>query len=210
MEMDYIPGMSEEFSKTRMEFGLDYQIGAVHLVRPGRSQDLWFTDGPSSETYDQGLEKFFGGDIRKAVTTYYRQLNEMIVTQQFEIIAHFDKIKMHNRGRFFREDEHWYRELVDETIGLIRERELIVEVNTRGIYKKRAETTYPGLEILRKLKKRDIPVMVNSDAHLPEEIDGSFGDAFCLLQEAGIGEVAYFDNGIWKSQPLETVGFNVK
>jgi histidinol-phosphatase (PHP family) len=197
MEMDYIPGMSENFSKVKSEYKLDYLIGSVHLVRPDNTDELWFTDGPDYRTYDEGLNQLFDGDIKKAVTTYFLQLNEMIELQQMDIIGHFDKIKMHNRDRFFREDEYWYKSLVNETLQLIQDRDIIVEVNTRGIYKQRSETTYPGLDILKQIKKLRIPVMVNSDAHKPKELDGEFGYGFSLLEKAGIDEVVFFKGNGW-------------
>lgn len=202
MEMDYIPGMSENFSKVKAEYKLDYLIGSVHLVRPENNDKLWFTDGPDYRTYDQGLNELFGGDIRKAVTTYYNQLNEMIEIQHFDILGHFDKIKMHNRDRFFREDESWYTVLVNETLSLIQDRDIIVEVNTRGIYKQRSETTYPGLDILKQVKKMRIPVMVNSDAHKPDEIDMAFEQGFSVLQEAGIHEVVYYNGSGWAFESI--------
>ena len=203
MEMDYIPGMSENFSKTKSEYKLDYLIGSVHLVRPEHSEELWFTDGPDYRTYDNGLNELFGGDIKNAVTTYYRQINEMIETQHFEIIGHFDKIKMHNRDRFFKEDEPWYQALINETLLLLQDRDIIIEVNTRGIYKQRSETTYPGLDILKQVKALRIPVMVNSDAHKPHEIGSELDFGFSLLDEAGIREVVYYKGNGWGFEPLD-------
>jgi len=203
MEMDFIPGISENFSKIKAEYKLDYLIGSVHLVRPQNSDELWFTDGPDFETYDQGLNELFGGDIKKAVTAYYYQLNEMIETQHIDILGHLDKIKMHNRDRFFREDEAWYKSLVSETLELIQDRDIIVEVNTRGIYKKRSETTFPGLDILKQIKDLRIPVMVNSDAHKPHELDLAFNDGFSLLKDAGIEEVVYFKRNGWGFETIQ-------
>ena len=203
MEMDFIPGISENFSKIKAEYKLDYLIGSVHLVRPQSSEELWFTDGPDFETYDQGLNELFGGDIKKAVKAYYYQLNEMIETQHIDILGHLDKIKMHNRDRFFREDEAWYKSLVSETLELIQDRDIIVEVNTRGIYKKRSETTFPGLDILKQIKDLRIPVMVNSDAHKPHELDLAFNDGFSLLKDAGIEEVVYFKRNGWGFETIQ-------
>lgn len=202
MEMDFIPGISEDFNNVRNEFNLDFLIGSVHLVKPGDFDQLWFTDGPNHLTYDEGLAAFFGGDIRKAVSTYYRQVNQMITTQDFDVIGHFDKIKMHNKGRFFSEEESWYTRLVHETLDLIREKELIVEVNTRGIYKKRSETTYPGLSILKEVKSMGIPVMINSDAHQPCELDGAYDAAVSLLEESGIQEVMKLRSKGWVAESL--------
>jgi histidinol-phosphatase (PHP family) len=197
MEMDYIPGMSDSFGKVKADYKLDYLIGSVHLVKPENKEELWFTDGPDYKTYDKGLNELFGADIRKAVTRYYQQLNEMIESQQIDIIGHFDKIKMHNRDRFFKETEPWYKALVNETLELLQDRDIIVEINTRGIYKQRSETTYPGLDILKQIKKLRIPVMVNSDAHKPDELDLAFEQGFSLLKEAGINEVVYFKGNGW-------------
>ncbi|NVO18490.1 MAG: histidinol-phosphatase [Bacteroidetes bacterium] len=202
MEFDFIPVMSENFGSIQAEFGLDYSIGSVHLVGKGAMEDLWFIDGPRSEIYDAGLEKFYGWDIRKAVTAYYRQVNEMLETQKFDVIGHLDKIKMHNRDRFFREDEPWYIRLVDETLELVRQKGVIVEINTRGIYKKRSTTTYPGPEILKKIHAMGIPVMINSDAHMPAELNGEFKTAISIAQNAGIREVMGFQAKQWKTVPL--------
>lgn len=201
MEMDFIPGLSEDFASVAEKCGLDYTIGSVHLVVTP-SGELWFIDGPLPEIYDDGLTALFGGDIKKAVTTYYHQLNMMIETQKPDIIGHMDKIKMHNRERYFRENEPWYRDLVNETLGLIAENDSIVEVNTRGIYKKRSATTYPGLEILKQLKKLGVRITLSSDAHKAHELNGAFDRARQLLGEAGIKEIAFYTGHGWEQTSL--------
>ena len=197
MEFDFIPGISENFKHYREAFNLDYSIGSVHLVGKELLENLWFIDGPLAEIYDEGLKKFYGGDIRKAVTTYYNQVNEMLQTQEFEIIGHLDKIKMHNRGRYFNEEDGWYISLVAETLQLIKEKGTIVEINTRGIYKKRSDTTYPGPDILKELARLNIPVMVNSDAHQPHELNGAREIALELARDCGIREMVRFSERKW-------------
>jgi histidinol-phosphatase (PHP family) len=102
LEADFIPGVSETFAVTKRKYHLDYLIGGVHLVgHSANPEELWFIDGPKWEIYDEGLQKFFGGDIRKGVRAFFDQTNQMIEQEEFDIIAHFDKIKMHNRDRYF-------------------------------------------------------------------------------------------------------------
>ncbi len=202
MEMDYIPNMSQDFAAIRKEYQLDYQIGSVHLVA-NPNDEIWFIDGPNVEIFDEGLSNLFQDDIRLAVTSYWNQLFEMVETQTFEIVGHLDKIKMHNKDRFFKEDEKWYCDLVHQAVQLIKEKDLIVEINTRGIYKKRSNTTYPGLEILRLLKEKNIPVVVNSDAHLPSELNAAYDAAYDLLKQAGIREEAYYTEEGWKLKSIE-------
>lgn len=189
LETDYIPGFTEDFSVYRKEYNLDYVIGSIHLVKNGADSHLWFIDGPRVESYDEGFKRTFGGDARKAVTAYYHQTNEMIENQEFDIIGHLDKIQMHNKGRYFRGDESWYQALVNECLDLIDEKDIIVEVNTRGIYKKRSDSLFPGLEILKTIHQRSIPITLSSDAHNAVEISLYFDEAIEILKEIGFREV---------------------
>jgi len=197
LEVDYIPGLGYPFAHFRENFPVDYLIGSVHLVRNGAPDDLWFIDGPDQSTYFNGLETLFGKDIRKGVATYYRQINEMLDSSRMDIIGHLDKIKMHNRGKLFREDEPWYRALVHETLELIRQKGVIVEVNTRGIYKKRCDSLFPGLEILREIREMNIPIVISSDAHKPSEISMLFVETSQMLFNVGFREIMTLTPAGW-------------
>ena len=202
LEIDYIPGISENFDQLRNAHPLDYTIGSVHLVRPGDREGLWFIDGPLPEIYDSGLKDLFDGDIRKAVATYYLSVNQMIAGQRPTIIGHLDKIKMHNKDRFFKEDEFWYIWLVEETLDNIQASGDIVEVNTRGVYKKRSDDLYPGRWVLQRIQQRHIPVTISTDAHRPEELTAYFDETVKILAEIGFRSVMYIKDGKWKEHPL--------
>lgn len=201
MEMDFIPGIIKDFKKTKEELGLDYMIGSVHLVG-NNIEKLWFIDGSKVETYDEGLNNYFNGDIKKGVKTFFYQYNEMIETEVFDIVGHLDKIKMHNRNRYFLEEDKWYHDLLMETLTLIKEKSLIVEVNTRGIYKKRSTDFYPSSWILPIMREMNIPVVISSDAHLPNELTLCFKEAEDALKAAGYKETMCFQNGGFISKGL--------
>jgi histidinol-phosphatase (PHP family) len=203
LEMDYIPGISNDFNQWKQKCNTDYLIGSVHLVKTTNNNDLWFTDGPRHETYDKGLVDYFGGDIKLAVRTYYDQLNEMIESQEFDIVGHFDKIKMHNRDRFFTEDEAWYQLLVDESLDFIKQKNLIVEVNTRGIYKNRSKYLFPDGITLKKIKELNIPIIISSDAHQPDEINMGFKETTKKLLDFGFTSVMNYNNEGWYNFPLK-------
>lgn len=195
MEIDFIPGITRDFSEFVLAGNLDYTIGGVHLVRNNDSRDLWFIDGPRQESYDEGLKKIFNGHIRNGVEAYYDQIIKMVLTQKPDIIAHLDKIKMHNKNRYFNEDEKWYKDLVWKTLKYIASvPNCIVEVNTRGLYKKRTDTFFPGPAILEQIHHLKIPVTLSSDAHLPQELNGYCSEAITLLKEISFQEVIYFDS----------------
>ena len=188
-EFEYIPGVTRPMKDVAKQLNFDYILGATHLT-VGRepvtsAKDLWFTDGPDIKYYDYGFHEFFGGDIRKAVKAFYRQTNLMLETEALDIIGHFDKIKMNNKGRFFQENEGWYIDLVNETIDLIKQKNVIVEVNTRGIYKQRHNDYFPSLDILKQLKKLNVPVVVSSDAHCPSDLNLLWEETYNNLLELG-------------------------
>lgn len=201
MEMDFIPGIVNNFRQTKQSLGLDYMIGSVHLVGNDINR-LWFIDGSKYETYDEGLFNYFDGDIRRGVRSFFHQYNEMIVTEEFDIVGHLDKIKMHNRDRYFHEEDKWYRDYLMETLTLIKEKSLIVEVNTRGIYKKRSTDFYPSTWLLPVMRKMNIPVLISSDSHKTEEITLCFKEAEESLINAGYKETVCFENGVFREIAL--------
>ena len=196
LETDFIPTVTKPFSETRQYYGLDYIIGGVHLIgNTANPDEIWFIDGPKYEVYDAGLQQFFGGDIQRGVRAFYQQTNQMIENEEFDIIAHFDKIKMHNRNRYFTEDEKWYRDLALETLNLIAEKGIIMEINTRGIYKKRCPDLYPSPWLIKEARKKNIPVIISSDAHHCSELTLEFETAAKVLLEAGYKTVTAIENG---------------
>jgi len=202
LEMDYIPALSEDFSYWADRCKTDYLIGSVHLVSSGTGSPLWFIDGPSPDIYDEGLIDFFGGDIKKALKAYFHQTNQMIETQRFDIIGHFDKIKMHNAGRYFVDEDLWYRKLIDETLELVKSKNLIVEINTRGLYKNRSPKLFPDDYALQRVKEMEIPIVISSDAHHPDELNGLFGFSVSYLKQIGFSKMMKYSNSQWDETNL--------
>lgn len=190
LEIDYVPGMLEDFTPLIEEGGLEYTIGSVHLIPDPSHTDLWMIDGSRYQTYDEGLQRCFGGDIRAGVRAYFYQENAMLERNRPTIVGHPDKIVMHNRDRYFHEDEPWYRDLALETIHLIKELGLICEINTRGIYKGRHADYYPGKWLIQEMKQLHIPVIVSTDAHAPEDLLRTEG-AYEYLAAIGYRDVLY-------------------
>ncbi len=196
LEIDYIPGVSVGFSELKNQHQLDYVLGAVHLVKKPEGNDLWFIDGPIAN-YDKGLNGIFKGDIRYAVETYYHQLQEMLVTQKPDMVAHFDKVKMNNKYRYFQESETWYKHLIDKTLQIIAQCKTIVEVNTRGIYTGKYKDLYPGKEVLQKCFDLGIPVTVSADAHRPEQVNMYFDETETILKQIGYKSIKFFKDYKW-------------
>ncbi|OQA01226.1 MAG: Histidinol-phosphatase [Bacteroidetes bacterium ADurb.Bin408] len=201
LEADYIPGITQKFDTLRKKFRLDYIIGSVHLVKAPEGDALWFIDG-AVHNFDNGLAEIFNHNIRRAVTAYYKQIQEMIVTQKPDIIGHIDKIKMNNKGRFFSEDEGWYEQIVTDTLYVASRYNCLLELNTRGVYTGKTDTFFPSPFVLERCLSLGIKVMVNSDAHRPEQLTLKFKNAFDLLKSTGFKNVSILDEMGRKEIPL--------
>ncbi|MCT4604398.1 MAG: histidinol-phosphatase [Marinifilum sp.] len=201
MEIDYIPGVTKSFSQWKKSADLDYTIGSVHLVKSGGHSDFWFLDGPDTN-YSEGLETLFQGDIRKAVSAYYNQIIEMIKTQKPDVIGHIDKVKMNNKSQYFSEKEDWYIDLLNKSLDAVAESGTVVEVNTRGVYKKKSEKLFPDDYFLKECCNKKIPIMISSDAHHPNELLNCFDDTIKYLKQIGFEQVTVFHKGVWKKENI--------
>lgn len=201
VEYDFVPVLSDDINLLNDSLKPDYVIASVHLVRNNDNGELWFIDGPDSN-YISGIEKVFNNDIKTGVENYYHQVQQMATTIKPDIIGHLDKIKMNNKNRFFTQDESWYRNLVLETLEIISDSGCIVEVNTRGIYKKRSPSLFPEEWVLKEMLNRKIPVTISSDAHSPSELCLYYKEAIKTLQQVGYESIKVFDKGSWRNEAI--------
>ncbi|MCG8700977.1 MAG: histidinol-phosphatase [Bacteroidales bacterium] len=199
LEIDYIPGIAGRNKHILQSQELDYFIGSIHYVDAFENGEQWNID-TSFELFEKGIKEIFSGDPRKAVTRFYEISCEMIEIDQPDIIGHFDKIKMYNqRGNFFIESDSWYVELVEMLLKVLKKHNTIVEINTRGYYRYGQEDLYPGQWIIEKMKSMDIPIQVNADAHLPEEITSGIEYGIKKIKEGGYDEVWVLNNSKWEA-----------
>lgn len=203
LEADYIPNKTHDFSYFRKECKLDYIIGSIHLVAHPSNGLIWYIDGGQQERWDIGLQEVFEGDIRAGVSAFYHQSNQMIEKQNPDILGHFDKIKMHNKNRFFTQEDSWYQNLILESLQLIKEKGTVMEINTRGLYKGRFDELFPSVSIFQKAQEMGIPLMLNTDAHHPDELLGYYPEAVEIIKKAGIRELWHFSKKGWFSAALD-------
>lgn len=209
MEIDFVPNKMGPADSLYRQLNFDYTLGSVHFVDTHHNGNGWEIDGTLAE-FKKGLDGLFLGDIRAAVTRYYALTREMITTSRPDIIGHLDKIKMQNtRQFFFDEKEGWYKDAVLQTLECIAKAGCVMEVNTRGLYKKVATETYPSLWVLCEARSLGIPVQINSDAHVPSEITGQFEKAASSIIEAGYTTCHIIRHGKWVDVPVTAQGLRL-
>jgi histidinol-phosphatase (PHP family) len=195
LEVDFIPNVMgpRQFSGL-----LDFTIGSIHFVDSFENGKHWEIDGLHTVFLD-GLEKIFNNDYQRAFTRYFELTREMIQFDCPTVIGHLDKMKIQNQGnKFFSENESWYQEQVKETIAAITKTAAIVEVNTRGIYQKKSDATYPSPWILELLLEANVPITLSSDAHHADDLVNLFGLTARLLAEVGFKKIHILYQSEWK------------
>jgi histidinol-phosphatase (PHP family) len=206
LEVDYITGMSGPSHERLQSARLDYTIGSVHFVDWFQDGRPWEVDGAHMR-FLEGLDDIFHGDIQEAVERYFALTCQMVQQDPPDIVGHLDKIKIQNEdGSLFSENWDWYREAVEKCLLMIARKGLIVEINTRGIYKKKTTETYPSSWIIRHMKALEIPVMINADAHQPAEITECFEETAALLLESGYESCRVLWQGKWQDLELTPQG----
>ncbi len=203
LEIDYIPPVTGPNHPRWQELALDYTIGSVHFVNFFSDGRPWEIDGDHG-VFLAGLEAIFSGDIQRAVERYYALIRQMVTDDTPDIVGHLDKIKLQSEGgQLFDEAAPWYRTAVQQTLEVIAERGVIVEVNTRGLYQQKTTELYPSWWVLEEMRKLSIPITLNSDAHHPHEITAFFPEMIARLRQMGYHEEQQLRPDGWQGVPFE-------
>lgn len=198
LEIDFIPGIAGRSKHLMKELKLDFFIGSVHFAGNFADGSPWNIDH-TVELFEKGLTEIFRNNFLKASEKFYDISKQMIVEDKPDVIGHLDKIKMYNNKRkYFSESDKFYRNQVLSVLEVIKKSGSIVEVNTRGYYRYGQLDLYPSQWIIEKLAVMDIPVMLNSDSHKPEEIIGGFEYAIEKLKEAGVKRLWALIDDCWQ------------
>lgn len=195
-EADYIEGFCSPDFDDYKEFEPEFLIGSVHYLYNG--EDCAEKTTPvdwSAEKLFELIKTLYNGNVKKMICHYFETQREMLSKCSFSIIGHPDLVRKFNeKSPFFNEDESWYKEQLKLTADSIKKSGVIAEINTGGITRAYMNTPYPSLYFLTLLHERNVPVMLSSDSHSAENLDGRFELALELTKKAGYTELAYPDN----------------
>ncbi len=197
MEVDYTcctPDCKHVLKPELAIWPFDYIYGSVHVVTV--DGETWTVD---DEVY---MNKWDKGHNDAFFEDYWLNVHAAIKSGLFDIIGHLDLPK-----KFAKVPEHPDRiaPLVDEAIELLAKWKVATEINTSGWYKPVAEQ-YPSQDILKKLARAGVGIVLGSDAHKPELVGRDFPRAITLLRDAGFEEVCEFSKRKCKKVPLSKDG----
>lgn len=197
LEIDYIKGIMGPGDEIYKSIPLEYSIGSVHFM-PIKDSGKYLTVDYSEEELRTIIDDGYDGDAYKFVEAYYTFIREMASSSKPNIIGHLDLIKKFNKDNlFFREDDERYVNQIEKTLQVIKENNLIVEVNTGGVTRGYIKEFYPSQWIVSRCKELNIPMNISSDAHIVDNIDGCFEAAAEQLRNNGVEEQKVLFKNKW-------------
>ncbi|WP_159522096.1 histidinol-phosphatase [Sunxiuqinia indica] len=174
IEMDYFPGKEQEIQELIASLPLDYVIGSVHFI------------GDWNFDTDKSLYGKWTND--ELYHMYYELIQLAANSGLFDTIGHLDIIK---KFRIYPESN--LSGLVEETLKVIKENKLVVELNTGGLDRPCAELT-PSPYIVERCYHHHIPMTISSDAHSTKQIARHYETGLTLMKKVGFEKIATFEN----------------
>ena len=182
LEVDFFAGKAEEIFAYLHPLPLDYIIGSVHYL--------------GEKTVDVGPEFYEGKSIDRLFESYFDSVITAVASGLFDIIGHCDLIRIYGY-RPSGNMEPMYRKLAKS----MKTHNVAFEVNTNGRNRPIADF-YPDRRYLKIFREENVPVCVNSDAHMPSRVGQYFDEAYELLRYIGFTEMAVFDKRVRRMVPF--------
>lgn len=185
LECDFLPGYEDHIRSLSEKAPFDYLIGSVHYIQPD-----WAVDNPYQ------LAKWKDHPVEDVWRRYFKTLAQAADSRLFDFLAHPDLVK-----KFGHQPQGDLRRFYGEALDAIADNGLAIEINTAGWRKEVAEQ-YPSHLFLEEAFRRQIPLLINSDAHAPHEVGSDFDRAKNLASSIGYREIQKFENRHRISVPL--------
>ncbi len=186
-QIDILMGIERDFYYTPDNMKYDYIIGSLHYVE--RDGILLSVDN-TEKIFSDNVTKYFDGDYREFVKSYYEKLKDIVKKTNADIIGHFDLVTKFNEGnKFFDENADWYRQYALDALYEIAKTKRVFEVNTGAMSRGYKKTPYPSIFILEEIKRIGCDVIITSDCHNAENLGYACNMAIDYVEAAGFDRV---------------------
>lgn len=185
IESDYFPNHFEQYRDILSLYPFDYIIGSVHSV---------------GEVSIFNRDRWNGLDHQQQIadkTSYYKLIQDCARSGLFQIMGHIDAMK----GNYPPFSDIPAIEVIDETLQVIAEAGVSIEVNTSG-KTKLSGGWYPSDAILERAHYFGVDITFGSDAHIPGRVADEREAVATKLKEIGYDEWVYYKNKTRIAVPL--------
>jgi histidinol-phosphatase (PHP family) len=187
IEMDFVPGREDRIASQLDGRDWDYVVGSVHFLRDHSLDTEEYSVWGAGESADKVWRRYFDTVAASALSGLY------------DIIAHPDLVKVWGSGAPVpdRDPRYFYEPAVEA----FAEAGVAVEISTAG-WRKPVGEQYPAVPMLEMLIDAGCPLVLSSDAHVPDQLGHEYERAVELLESLGVTEIAVFDRRVRRLEPL--------
>jgi histidinol-phosphatase (PHP family) len=170
LESDYYPGVEPWLEELHARVPLSHVLGSIHYQ------------------VSDYRRRYFTGDVFLYQELYFEHLARSAESGLFDTLAHPDLIKNEDPAAW---DFVRLRPYIERALDRIAATGVAMELNTSGVQKALPEMN-PSRAQLVLMRERGIPVVIGSDAHVPQRVGDGYPAALRLLRDAGYNEVSHF------------------
>jgi histidinol-phosphatase (PHP family) len=176
LELDFVEGLEDYLEQQVAAYPWDYIIGSIHYLDRECRAGAWGKTAPA--------------DVEAHYARYFELVRRLADSGLCDLIAHFDVAK-----RIGQPPTECSADDIAQTLREIAHAGLCIEINTSGYRHSDVVTPepYPSFPIIEQALALDIPLMVNSDAHAPDQVGLKFAEIERLLRSKGCAELAKFE-----------------
>ncbi len=175
VEADFFPETVEELRSRLEPYPWDFVIGSVHYVDLFPiDEDARFWNALSEEQRNETWRQ------------YWMRICGLAESGVYDFVGHLDLPK-----KFGHRPTVELTAEEDQALDAIAAADMALEINTAG-WSLPAKEGYPSLSLLQRARQRDIPLLINADAHFWEFLTRDFDRARALAHEAGYTELVRY------------------
>jgi histidinol-phosphatase (PHP family) len=168
LECDFLPGQEDWIHQLSTMADWDYLIGSVHYLTPD-----WAVDNPAY------VGRYHEYPPEELWTLYWSAAEKSARSGLFDFIAHPDLVKI-----FGARPEGDLSRYYEPVIAALADTGGAFEINTAGL-RKPVHEIYPAPGFLKLARAAGVPLVINSDAHMPGQVGMDFEAGRALAREAG-------------------------
>ena len=179
-EVEYLPGYEAWTREELARWPLDYTVLSVHFLEI-RGNVVPFDASPRD--WQRALA-LCGGQVA-LYCCYYEHVLQALEWGVGDVLGHLDVIKVFAEQGV--EDPSIDR-LIDEVLARCAERDLVLDLNARGLIKPCGEV-YPSRSILARAHRAGVKVVLGDDSHAPEQVGLNLDRAVAAARAGGLSRL---------------------
>jgi len=162
----------------------EYIIGSTHFLDV--ESEYPCSVDYKADQFSMLCQEFFGGDYYRLSKAYYELEAQVYDRLKCDFVGHFDLVTRFNDSmHYLNEEDPRYLGPALEAMEYLVSQGIPFEINCGAVNRNRKKELYPNRMLLKALKDFGGEILINSDAHQKELLNGAFDTAVQTAIECG-------------------------